>query len=107
MLSWFKKPAIFPGPDYSRVDSKAKAEELVGHGELAKMQLLPAVFGGTDDPRNVVYVPEFVIEIKRGTDENTIGPLAAQGKVRRYVATPKYQGRSIVPCALELHASDP
>jgi hypothetical protein len=108
MFSWFKKSrSAPPGPDYSHVDSKAKAQALVSKGELAEMYLLPAIFGGTDNPHNVVYVPAFVLDVKYGIDSNTIQPLAEQGKVKRYVATPKYQGRSVVPSAIEIQASEP
>jgi hypothetical protein len=95
------------GPDYSHVDSQEKAEELVSRGELARVHLVPPEFGGTDDPRNLVYVPPFVVELKRQTDANAIAPLVRDGRVRSYVATPQYEGASFVPAAIEIRASDP
>ena len=95
------------GTDYSHVDSKEKAEELAARGELAPLYLLPAEFGGTDDVGNVVYVPPFVVELKRRTDMNVILPLIESGSVTRYEATPRYEGASFVPSAIEIRGSEP
>jgi hypothetical protein len=95
------------GPDFSHVDSQEKAEQLVSRGELARLHLVPPEFGGTDDPRNLVYVPPFVVELKQQTDANVIAPLVREGRVRSYVATPQYEGASFVPASIEIRASDP
>jgi hypothetical protein len=95
------------GPDFSHIDSVEKAEQLVNRGELARLHLLPPEFGGADDPRNLVYVPPFVVELKQQTDANVIAPLVREGRVRSYVATPQYEGASFVPVSIEIRASDP
>jgi hypothetical protein len=95
------------GPDYSHVDSREKAEQLARRGELAPLHLVPPEFGGTDDARNVVYVPPFVVELKQRTDANVIAPLVQEGRARSYVATPQYEGASFVPASIEIRASDP
>jgi hypothetical protein len=95
------------GPDWSHVDTQAKAEELVARGELVPLLLLPAEFGGDDDPGNVVYVPPFAIDLKRGFDMNTVLPLVESGKVTRYQAAPRYEGASFVPSAIDIQASEP
>jgi hypothetical protein len=92
------------GPDYSQVVSPQKARELFQRGELDRILLLPEEFGGEDVPRNVVYVPPGLGEIKAGIDQQILG-LAEQGLVDRYKATPRYQGRSVVPIALEILAT--
>lgn len=95
------------GPDYSYVDSLAKARELCALGQLEKLLLMPPEFGGEDIPQNVTYVPLGFAAMKAGIDQNVVGPLAAQGKVTRYAATPEYQGRSFVPTAINIMASTP
>jgi len=95
------------GPDFSHVDSREKAEQLVSRGELTRLHLVPPEFGGTDDARNLVYVPPFVVELKQQTDANVIAPLVREGRVRSYAATPQYEGASFVPAAIEIRASDP
>lgn len=110
MFSWLKKNGRDPvttGPDWSRVDSLEKADALVTAGQLVRLQLLPAIFGGDNGHHNIAYVPPFVVEVKAGLDDNTIIPLVQQGKVRRYVASPRYEGRSLVPTAIEVCATDP
>src|SRR5262245_57439823 len=58
MLGWFKKKSPPPnGPDFSGIDSQAKAEELFRRGDLEKMFLMPLAFGGEDIPDNILYVP--------------------------------------------------
>jgi hypothetical protein len=86
-----------PGPDYSHVDSRETAEQLVSRGELARLHLVPPEFGGTDDARNLVYVPPFVVELKQQTDANAVAPLVREGRVRCYVATPQYEGPASSP----------
>src|SRR5690606_1111718 len=96
------------GPDFSHVTSQAQAEELARAGQLEKLLLLPAVFGGQPDiPQNVVYVPVGLAEVKRNIDENIVAPLAREGTVTRYAATPEYAGDSFIPVAITVTASDP
>lgn len=108
MISWFKKKrSTNTGPDFSEVDSSEKAQRLADQGVLVKLHLLPPEFGGDDAPQNIVYVPPFVTELKLGMEANTIMPLVRDGKITRYAAIPKYQGRSFVPNAIEIRATDP
>jgi hypothetical protein len=108
MLGWFKKKSPPPnGPDFSRIDSQAKAEELFRRGDLEKLFLMPLEFGGQDIPLNTLYVPIGIADIKAGIDANVIGPLAAEGKITKYTATPEYQAKSFIPIAIEIVASDP
>lgn len=108
MFGWFKKKSPPPaGPDFSVVDSQAKALELFERGDLEKLFLMPLEFGGTDNPLNTLYVPVGVADIKAGIDSNVIGPLAAEGKITKYTASPEYQGTSFIPIAIKIVASDP
>ena len=108
MIGWFKKKSPQPnGPDFSTVDSRAKAMELLEQGDLEKLFLMPLAFGGTDNPLNTLYVPVGVADIKADIDTNVIGALAAEGKITKYMASPEYQGRSFIPIAIKIVASDP
>src|SRR5262245_59392366 len=107
MFGWFKKKPPPNGPDFSGIDSRAKADELFQRGELEKLFLMPLEFGGEDNPLNTLYVPVGVAAIKSGIDTNVIGPLAAEGKITKYTATPQYQGKSFIPIAIKIVASDP
>lgn len=95
------------GPDFSNVDSREKAEAMAARGELERLLLLPAAFGGEDIPQNVVYVPLGLAGVKAGIDENVIGALIQDGKVTRYSAEPGYQGNSFIPSVLNVRAWDP
>jgi hypothetical protein len=106
-LPWRRGGGEGPGPDFSHVDSLEKAEQLVSRGELTRLHLFPPEFGGVDDPRNLVFVPPFVVDLKHGIDTNVIRPLIEQGQVGSYEATPQYEGASFVPSAIEIRASDP
>ena len=102
-----KKPTAPSGPDFSGIDSRTKAEELFRRGELEKLYLLPLEFGGEDDSRNTLYVPVGLAGIKSGIDNNVVKPLIAEGKITKYAATPEYQGKSFIPIAVKIVASDP
>lgn len=95
------------GPDFSAIDSQAKAEAMYHRGELEKLLLLPLEFGGEDIPDNVLYVPIGVADVKAGIDLNVIRPLIAEGKITQYQAEPEYQGDSFIPIALTINAWEP
>jgi hypothetical protein len=95
------------GPDFSDIDSRAKAEDRFHRGELEKLFLLPLEFGGSDDPMNTVYVPVRCGAIKANIDNNIIRPLAAERRITKYNASPEYQGVSFIPNAIKIVASDP
>jgi hypothetical protein len=108
MLGWFKKKSsAHPGPDFSGIDSLAKAEQRFQQGDFEKLFLLPLEFGGQDVPQNFLYVPLGVAGVKSGIDNNIIRPLVEEGKVTNYTATPEYQGKSFIPIAIRIVASDP
>jgi len=108
MFGFFKKkPAKPEGPDFSHIDSQAKAAALYRKGDLEKLLLMPEDFGGQDGPENVLYVPIGVADVKAGIDSNVIRPLIEAGKVRQYTVEPEYQGDSFVPIALKIRAWDP
>ena len=108
MLDWLKKKSPAQnGPDFSDINSKEKAEARLQSGELEKLLLMPAEFGGIDDPRNVCYVPRGFAIIKKDIDTNIIKPLIESDKVTEYLATPEYQGKSFVPIAIKIVARNP
>lgn len=92
------------GPDYSDVD-KTQAAAMLADGRLAKLLLLPQMFGGQDVPENVVPVPPSVLEEKERIDQEIVRPLALERRVTRYQANPCYDGDSFVPTAIEIVAS--
>jgi hypothetical protein len=95
------------GPDFSAVDSLAKAEALWREGLLERLFLMPPEFGGPDVPKNVVYVPIGLAAVKANIDINIIKPMVAEGKATRYTAVPRYQGNSFIPIAIDVTATDP
>lgn len=108
MFGWFKKKQPEPNsPDFSEIDSQAKAEELFRQGKLEKLYLRPLEFGGEDNVLNTLYVPIGTAAIKANFDNNTIAELAANGKVTRYEAKAEYQGKSFIPIAIKISATDP
>ena len=111
MPFWKRKPKLpgppKHGPDFSAVDSREKAMAMVEAGTLETLWLMPPEYGGVDDPRNILYVPKGIAEVKRRTDLNIIAPLIQSGDVQYYEATPEYRGNSFVPMALDISATDP
>ena len=102
-----KKSPEPEGPDFSHVDSQAKAEAMFRKGKLEKLYLLPLDFGGPDGPENFVYVPLGIAAIKDRMDNKIIRPLVDQGKVTQYKAEPEYQGESFIPIAIKITAYEP
>jgi hypothetical protein len=94
-------------PDFSAIDSLAKAEDLFRLGQLENLFLMPLEFGGVDNPMNILYVPIGISEIKDGIDRNVIAKLAEEGTISEYRAIPEYQGKSFIPIAIRIEASNP
>lgn len=95
------------GPNFQEVNSLAIVEKLCQCGTLEKLYLLPPEFGGTDDPRNIVYVPRGFAHIKSRIDNNIVRPLIESMQVSKYAAIPEYQGDSFVPIRIGITASHP
>jgi hypothetical protein len=98
---------VVPGPDFSYVDSLAKAADMHAEGGLERLYLYPLEFGGQDVAENFVYVPIGVVDIKFGIDNNIIRPLVDSGKVTKYRTSLDYQGDSVIPVAINIDASEP
>lgn len=103
----FLKKTPAPGPSYAEVDSREKAQALVASGQLVRVLMMPAAFGGADIESNAVYLPPFAAEFKQRTDMNIVKPLVQDGTVSRYEVLPVYEGNSFVPVAITVKASDP
>lgn len=82
--------------DFSHIDSLEKAEALAEKGELFKVLLFPAEFGGQNIPPNIVYVPGGIPEIKNQITETLIR-FVQDGLVDNLTVNPEYKGNSFVP----------
>jgi hypothetical protein len=104
MFGWFKKKrsAALNGPDFSAINSLAKAQEAARRGEMEKLFILPPAFGGADIPENTLYVPPWVCGTKAGFDNNMVRPMVEQEMSVQYSGIPEYQGESVVPIAITL-----
>ncbi|HKI35533.1 MAG TPA: hypothetical protein VKA46_26995 [Gemmataceae bacterium] len=108
MPETFKQdPPEASGPDFSEIDCQSKAVEMFRKGDLEKLYLMPLEFGGQDIPQNVLFVPVGLAAVKSRIDINVIGPLVESGKVSQYTAVPEYQGKSFIPIAIKVMASNP
>ncbi len=105
MFDWFKKKSA--GPDFSKLNSKAKVIEAANKGDLVPMMLMPSEFGGADIEANIVFVPVWAAQQKYQIDSGTILQMAQEGKIRKYSAKPDYKGESFVPSAVTVTAHDP
>ncbi len=90
--------------DYSHVDSRDKAEELAKKGELFKILLFPAEFGGQDVPPITVYVPAGIPEIKDQITQTLIR-YVQDGLIDNMAVNPEYKGNSFVPSKIVMETS--
>lgn len=92
------------GPDFSSVTTRAAAARLVRQGQLVRIRAFPTELGGSDDPRNLLYIPPAVEEarqlligtLRRFTDEDLIDHLDVQAE---------YKGTSIIPARIRYMAT--
>jgi hypothetical protein len=92
--------------DFTEVDSREKALALLREGKLEELYLFPLEFGGTAVPRNILYVPIGIADIKRQIDAS-VAELVQAGAVTQYVAEPEYKGDSFVPSKIKIKAWHP
>ncbi|WP_425054842.1 hypothetical protein [Pseudomonas abyssi] len=92
------------GLDFSHVDSREKAMELVQEGKLFKVLLFPSEFGGEDIPQNSVYVPAGIPEIKDQIT-GTLIRFVEQGLIDNMQVNPEYKGSSFVPSKIKMSTS--
>lgn len=100
MFSWLRRTKN-NAPDFGDIDSQQKVIEHYEKGHLAKMYLFPLEFGGEYMVANIVYVPQFVVDLKKRFD-SMIPDLISKGLVSNYSATPKYKGNSFIPSEIKL-----
>jgi hypothetical protein len=91
-------------PDYSHIDSNEKAQQLCAAKELVKLHLMPLDWGGEDIALNIIYVPEFVLELKAVID-GVIEDFLTAGLSIHYSCSPEYRGNSFIPCSLVISYS--
>jgi hypothetical protein len=97
-----KKKEAFQ-PDFSQIDSTAKAIELANKGVLSPLYLMPLRFNGEESERNRLFVPPVVVGLKDRYD-NIVEDLLVQEKVNGYSCTPEYKGKSFIPSKLTVIA---
>lgn len=90
--------------DFSKVTSVAKAKELEAKGELVKILLFPAEFGGEDIPANVVYLPVIAAEAKNMIT-GTLVKFVKDDLIDNLSVEPEYKGKSIVPTRIVMKAT--
>ena len=100
-----KEEATAPAaaPDYAHVKSNAQAMALCESGELFKILLFPAEFGGEDVPHNVVYVPRGVPEAQQMI-VGTLVRFVEEGTINQLTVNPEYKGDSFVPSRILMRA---
>ena len=97
----FKKKEVTP--DFSAITSNEKAVELAEKGVLFPLYLMPLRFNGEESPRNRLFVPKVVVELKDRYDD-MVEQLLIEGKVNGYSCTPEYKDKSFVPSKLNITA---
>jgi hypothetical protein len=98
-----RRGAAAAAPDFSTVDSIAKAEALVRRHRLVPVLFYPKEFGGADDPQNRGYLPPWAAET-RARLVATMTRMAEAGDVNRFAVDLGYSGDSIVPTRLTMRA---
>lgn len=85
--------------------SREELDSLLARGLVEKVLMWPADFGGTDDPRNVTYLPRALVERKRAFDAE-VRRRVETGEDINFKVTPEYDGDSFVPTRLHMEAGD-
>lgn len=91
-------------PDFAQVASLDQAQALAAKGQLAKLLIFPAEFGGEDVAMNVLYVPPRTVR-QRTAHIQTLQAWVQEGAVNSLDVRPEYKGTSFVPSRIHMNAS--
>jgi len=86
-----------------RRKAREQLDSLLARGLVEKVLMWPAEFGGTDDPRNVTYLPQALAARKRAFDAEVRRHVEA-GEDMDFKVTPEYDSDSFVPARLHMEA---
>lgn len=86
-----------------RRKAREELDFLLARGLVVKVLMWPADFGGTDEPRNVTYLPPALAERKHAFDAEARRRVEA-GEELHFKITPEYDGDSFVPARLHMEA---
>ncbi|MBE4462966.1 hypothetical protein [Vibrio parahaemolyticus] len=87
--------------DFSGVDTRGKALELVKQGELFEVLLLPIELGGKEEPKNIVFVPADIPEAHEKNTENVLH-FVKKKLSNSLEVQPIYKGNSFVPSQVKM-----
>lgn len=91
-------------PDFAQVASLEQAKALEAKGQLAKLLMFPAEFGGEDVAMNVLYVPPRTVR-QRTAHIRTLREWVEEGVVNSLNVRPEYKDTSFVPSRIHMNAS--
>ncbi len=90
-----------PTSDFSSVDTPEKVLGLVQQEELFEVLLLPTELGGKNEPKNIVFVPEDILETHQNYTENVLYFVNTK-QINSLEVQPIYKGNSFVPSQIRM-----
>lgn len=89
--------------DFSRLTTPESVQQWQRQGKLARVLLLPAIFGGMDAEANAAYVPPEVIPVQQRLLA-TLERYRREGRIDTLTVAPEYKGRSLIPSRIRVQA---
>lgn len=102
-LDWWESASQHEAADLAAAQL-AEVRALVAKGLVQRCFLLPLELGGSNERRNVVWLPPPCAEQKREFDE-VVRSAVESGEEVKYAATPEYEDDSLIPEKLLLAAA--
>ena len=89
--------------NYTEIDNDEKAEKLLKIGILKEVYRIPIEFGGNESKDNIIILPLDPAGLKEKYDSVT-KEMSDEKPFEEYKCTPKYKGKSIIPCEIVIEA---
>jgi hypothetical protein len=89
--------------DFSRLTTRESVQQWQRQGKLARVLLLPAMFGGMDAEANAAYVPPEVLPVQQRLLA-TLERYRIEGRIDTLTVAPEYKGRSLIPARIRVQA---
>lgn len=112
MAFWSRRPKQAPTAeptvavaDWASVTTAEHQQFFIDEGMLEPLLLLPATYGGTELPMNVVYVPRGLVALREQTVLSMVDRMISDGTANTYTTDVEYRGDSLVPSALHIHVT--
>lgn len=91
------------GSRFADITSRTRAAALCEYGMLTAVYLIPTQWGGSDEMKNILFLPPEAAKRKEELDARL---WSRYGSKHAYQAQANYRSDSVIPCSIEIKVGE-